>query len=75
MKFLLPLLILMAFPISGCVFSEVGGNRNYGKNGELQSREDKCSGYCLERSENGNCSVFSRDVSEICLDYFNNVEK
>ena len=69
------LLLILSVTLSGCAGSVVGGDRNYGKNNELVSRYDTCKGACLEISSDGNCVEFTKGISDVCIDYFNNIKK
>lgn len=69
-------LIIIGFFLTACAnTTTVGGSRNYGEGGVLKNRVDQCEGSCLEFSSNGKCVEFSRGISEVCIDYFNNLEK
>ncbi len=69
-------IILLGFFLASCASSTtVGGSRNYGEGGVLKNRVDQCNGSCLQFSSDGKCVVFSRGISEVCIDYFNNLKK
>lgn len=67
--------LIFVLLLSGCAGAMVGGERTYEKDNQLKTRSDVCEGACIERSEDGNCVAFTKGISEVCLDYFNNIEK
>lgn len=69
-------IIFLGFFLASCASSTtVGGSRHYGEGGVLKNRVDQCEGSCLQFSSTGKCVEFSRGISEVCIDYFNNLEK
>ena len=77
MNKILSILLLFAIGLffTSCASTSVGGSRSYGEGGILKNRLDQCNGSCLQFSSDGKCVVFSRGISEVCIDYFNNLEK
>ena len=69
-------IILLGFFLTSCASSTtVGGSRHYEEGGVLKNRVDQCEGACSQFSSSGKCVEFSRGISEVCIDYFNNLEK
>lgn len=69
------ILLFIGLFLTSCASTTVGGSRSYVEGGVLENRLDQCNGSCLQFSSEGKCIVFSRGISEVCIDYFNNLEK